>query len=375
MYVLSFLFGLHTALPAYINSSFLSIFSSEQAVGLIYTIASIVTIAFLFCISALLKKFGDYRTIIALIGVLFISLLGLATLKSPNLIFIFFIVTFTTLSLVGFIMDVLLESFSKDATTGGVRGIFLTSANVAWVISPAIAGLIIAGGDYGKIFLAAAILLLPILFLVQYHFKNFKDPRYEKLPFMGKTKKIGGDKNLFGIFVIAFLLQFFYAWMVIYTPIYLHEYVGFSWVQIGVIFSFMLLPFIITEIPLGKLADSQLGEKELLSIGFIIMAISTGMISFITGKEIFLWGAVLFITRVGASMVEIMSEAYFWKHVTSADVGVISFFRTTRPWAYLVGPLIASVFLWFLPFKYIFIALGILMFWGLRYSLTIEDTR
>ena len=117
----------------------------------------------------------------------------------------------------------------------------------------------------------------------------------------------------------------------------------------------MLLPFIIFEIPVGKIADIHFGEKELLSAGFIITAIFTIIISFISIKSFILWAIILFATRVGASLIEITTESYFFKHVKGDDADIISFFRINSPLAYIAGPIAAIISLQFLPFQYIFL--------------------
>jgi hypothetical protein len=74
-------------------------------------------------------------------------------------------------------------------------------------------------------------------------------------------------------------------------------------------------------------------------------------------------------------MVEIMTETYFFKKIDGASVNMMSMFRTMRPWASTIGPILAMVCLTFMDIKYIFIVLGLAMFYGLRFSLTLEDTK
>jgi len=126
--------------------------------------------------------------------------------------------------------------------------------------------------------------------------------------------------------------------MVVYTPLYLTKYVGFSWAEIGVIFTIMLLPFVIFEIPVGRLADKKYGEKEFLTVGFIIMGIFTMAIGFVTVKNFWLWAAILFATRIGASFVEITCDTYFFKKVDQGKTDVIGFYRLTRPLSYVAAP-------------------------------------
>ena len=250
----------------------------------------------------------------------------------------------------------------------------MTVINGAWVFSPLLAGFILSDGDYWKIYLAGAILILPALFLLRGGFKKFSDPTYKNIAIWSTLKNIWRQRDLFRIFSVSFLLGFFYTWMIIYTPIYLHDHLGFSWQTIGLIFTIMLLPFVLTETPLGKLADKKWGEKEILSLGLVIMALSTATLTFVSSTSVALWAALLFVTRVGASAVEIMSETYFFKKVQSNQADIISLYRATRPAAYVVGPLVASILFIFVDFKMIFLALGLIMLSGLFFSLRLKDT-
>lgn len=375
VYILGFLFALHVTLPVYINSSFLLKFSSEQFVGIIYSAGSILTILSFIIIPTILRKYGGHKTILALIGVELLSTLALSSLASPLLLMSFFVVSLVAIAIIGFIIDLFLENISTDNNTGKIRGAFLTIVNVAWIISPLIASFILTNGDYWKIYLASASLLLPVFLITKRNLKNIRNHEYVKISILKVIKTIWINKDIKNIFMIGFLIQFFFAWMVIYAPLYLRNQMGFSWGQIGILFSVMLVPYILTELPLGKIADNILGEKEIMTIGFIIMAISTGLISFISNNNFFLWMAILFITRIGASMVEIMSETYFFKKIDSSQIQIISVFRTAKPFAYVIGPLIATVLFSFIELKFIFIVLGFLMFYGLRFSLALRDTR
>ena len=163
--------------------------------------------------------------------------------------------------------------------------------------------------------------------------------------------------------------------MIIYTPIYLNQYIGFNWEKIGIIFTIMLLPYILFELPIGYLADWRFGEKEFLTAGFLITSLSTVAIVFIGSTNFILWIIILFLTRVGASFIQISSESYFFKQVDDTNVNIISFFRNASPLAYIIAPLIATIFLTFFAYQYLFLALALIMLFGLRYSLTLHDTK
>ncbi|MEO8637318.1 MAG: MFS transporter [Candidatus Taylorbacteria bacterium] len=375
LYLIGFFFSLHIALPAYINSTFLSGFVTERYVGLLYALSSLLTIVSFSMIPRVLSKFGNYKTATTLAVVGAISLVILATSHNPYIVEGAFIINFVIISLVSFNIDIFLEEFSPVRSTGKVRGTFLTFTNSAWVISALFASFILAAGNYSKIYLASAILALPVIGLLGSQFRKFKDPQYHTSSLLRTSAEVWKNKNVLDVFLMNFLLQFFYAWMVIYTPLYLYENVGFTWSEISLMFAIMLLAFPILDWPLGRLADTRFGEKEMLTIGFIIMAISTTLIIFIPGHNFLLWTCLLLGTRIGAAMVEVMSEIYFFKKVPDTSLNTLSFFRTMRPIAYLGSPILATIVLAFFDIKFLFIFLGILMLYGLRFSLTMKDTR
>jgi MFS family permease len=171
------------------------------------------------------------------------------------------------------------------------------------------------------------------------------------------------------------MLQFFFGWMIIYTPLYLHENLGFDWSSIGIIFTIMLLPYVLFEVPLGKLADTILGEKEILILGFIITAISTMAMAFMHTTELIPWIIILFITRVGASSIEVMNETYFFKKVRAEDTTAIEIFRIMRPAGYILAPLVASAFIPFIEARYLFLIIGLTMFIGVYAGARIVDTK
>ena len=375
IYLVSFFYTLHAAIPVYVNSTFLATLISEKYIGLIYGVASFLTILAVIATPKLLRFMGDYFATLLFIMLEIASLIGIAASHSSSLTVALFIVSSILISLIAFDFDLIVEGFSKNASTGGIRGLYLTSANIAWVIAPALASILLVGGDYWRIYLLSAALFIPGLLLFSGKLEQFKDPLYRTVHFKKTLLSVWQNKDLRGIFGISFLLQFFFMLMVIYTPVYLHEYIGFGWNELGPIFSIMLIPFLLLEAPLGQIADKLLGEKELLVAGFSIMALATGSIYFLTGHSFVLWAGVLFLTRIGAACVEVMTETYFFKKIDGSDAAVVGLNRTVRPFAGVLGPLVATGFLAFISLPALFIALGALMLLGIPLALALKDTR
>lgn len=375
LYLLVFLGSLHYALPVYINSTFITEKTSESFVGIIYTIASLLAIIAIILTPLLLKRAGNYRVFLSFAFLQIISLLGLVFFKEAYIIIPIFILNQILISLMIINTDIFLESYDDNRNTGKIRGIALTVSNFAFLISPLVIGFLLTDGDFWKIYLLAAIVTGMMFLLTQFYFKGFKDPIYQKASFMATLWKILKNKDLRSIFVSNFILRLFYAGMVIYTPIFLYEYIGFDWSTIGIIFFIMILPFVILELPLGRIADKLIGEKELLTVGFVVTAIFTLSLSLTSSINPAWWAFLLFGTRIGASIIEIMSETHFFKLVDGKDANIISFFRNNRPLAYVIAPLIASFSLLFIELRYIFIVFAVIIFIGIFFSLSIKDTR
>jgi len=375
LYSVGFLFAIHSAFIAYIDSTFLSSFVGERYVGLIFTISAILSIILLSKISLVLSKFGNYKTTISLLVIETLLLAGLASVKTAWLAVPMFITHYAILLLLILNFDIFIEHFSEDGNTGSVRGTFLSVVNMSWVIAPFIAGFILTNSDFWKIYLLSATAMIPVFAIIFLKFKNVPDNHYDHPPFLETIKEVFKNKNIAKISSASFILYFFFSWMIIYTPIYLSHHIGFTWDKIGIIFTIMLLPYVLFELPLGKLADWRFGEKEFLSAGFTIAGLSTIAMAFISSHNFLVWAGILFITRIGASFVEISSETYFFKQVDDTDTNIISFFRNTKPLAFIVAPLIATIVLRFFAYQYLFLALGFIMLLGLRYSLTLRDTK
>jgi predicted MFS family arabinose efflux permease len=365
----------HYALVIYINSSFLNNFFSEPQISALYIIGSIVDTIFLLNASRVLEKIGGYRFTIYAACIEFLATVGMAVTKTPFLVGFYFLVHLVTISLLLFNMDVWVESVSDDESkTGEIRATYLTLTNITIVIAPSIIALLVFNNVFGYAYAFSAISLIPLYYLIK-KFKSIPRQKVFHIRLKETLTEYIKNKDLYNIFVCDVLLQLFYAFMVVYTPLYLEKYVGFSWTEIGLMFTIMLLPFVLFELPIGELEDSKYGEKEFLTMGFIIMGISTLFISFITEKVFWIWAVTLFITRIGASLVEVSAESYFFKHVNQEKTDVISFFRIGRPISFIIGPLLATLTLQFIPFQYMFIVIGAIMIIGTHYSMGLKDTK
>lgn len=369
MYILSFFFSLHIALSAYINSTFLTGIISEKYVGLLFTLESAITLLLLLKSSGILAYFGNRKLVLILLILNMLSLVGLITSHNPYIIGASFIGFSVTNTLVYLCLDIFIEHFGNKDSIGKTRSIYLTILNLAWVISPLITSILITQeGGYRAIYIISFIATIIMSIGMFFSVKTFSDKSYKKAPFLETFKDLQSKTHMKAIMMINFILQFFYVWMVIYTPIYLHKHIGLGWDQLGLIFTVMLVPFIIFGLLVGILVDKfKVHKTSLLYIGLIIISLSTFTITFTTTKSIVVWAAILFMTRVGASIIETTSEIYFFTHANEEDSHLLGFFRDMSPVAYIIAPLLGTAIFFIVPFKFLFLILSLIILLGLYY--------
>ncbi|MFA6254272.1 MAG: MFS transporter [Candidatus Paceibacterota bacterium] len=380
-YVGAVFMAAYSSIPAYVNSSFLTKFLSEQGIGWLYAITSFITIILMLVMPRLIRRFGNKNILIWSVGLGIISIIPLA-FPTPKVIhtltaFGFYLVF---MYLIRYALDVYLENISEDKGTGFIRGVYATAYNFAWLVSPLLAAYLVSQGSFNLVFGIAGLALIPLLLITFFKLSEHQEIKTDNSTVRQELKYLWTDKtqtaaNIRDVLVIDFLLNFFYAVMVVYMPIYLHNHIGLSWTEIGLAFTVMLLPFVLFELPLGKIADKWFGEKEIMIGGIIIIAITTSATVWLNLPNWILWAIILFLTRTGAATIEIMKETYLFKKIDGVDTGIISLSRINVPFSYLVGPVFVSLVLMILDFKYIFLLLGLIMLINLKYAWGLKDTK
>lgn len=378
IYGATFFFTVHYAFLLYIGSTYLSQFfpadQAANAISALYIAASVLAILAVTRTPVLLQKFGLYTTTRSLLALTAFVSVGLAYAKSGWVSVPLFIALTVLQIVIRYILDIYVETFSSDQVTGKLRGIFMTVVNTAIAISPFLVGWLISTSSVNTVYLAAAALIVLSLGFTTHNLKEVREGSYRANPLLPALKKIVRRPNIYRVTLTNLALELFYALMVIYTPLYLTSSLGFSWAQVGVIFSVMLVPFIIIELPAGYLADTRFGEKEMLTLGLIIMGVSTIALAYLDARTTLPWATLLFMTRVGAAFVEIMVDTYFFKKISAEDADVIGVFRSARPIATIAAPFLATVVLAAGTYQTLFLALGLIVLYTTRYSLTLEDT-
>lgn len=392
--LLTFFFSAQVSLTIYINSSFLKdriahtdsftlmkLWSDpEHVVGAVYTLASLLTILGLLYSPRILRKIGNYRWTLSLFLLHITLLLGLALFQSGWLIIPMFMIENMLISLIFYNFDIFLEHYSNNEHTGVIRGLYMTIGSIAWLLPPMIAGRIVEQSGYGLVYFLGAFLIIPVIILLIKYLSDFKDMEYDNAPLFPSRATIHKNPDIWYGLGSSFFLQFFYAWMVIYMPLLLHDHLHYDWGSIGLMMTFALSAFVIFPSPAGWLADKLIGEKELMVLGFLIMGVTSLMIPRLAHESapaFALWALLLFAGRSGASLVDSMNEAYFFKQIDEHNAGLLGYYRRMNPLAMIVAAMCASILLEFglLDITSLFYLLGVLMFLAIYFPLRLKDTK
>lgn len=372
--LVTFLLGFQLSLSIYIFSSFFKKYTGSDNIGAFYIIAYVASFYILINLHHLIKKYGKSNMLLLFMVMKILCLLALGVYVKDSIAIILAVWSMVSGALMWATFDTLIESFSKDKLTGRIRGLHLTFMDAGFILGPFISAWIVQHFGFGPVFIFSSFIMTIATSIVFVNFRNINHQVKRDPSILVALGKMIRRRDLMRIYYISLMLELFYCVMAVYAPLYLLS-IGFSWVEIGKIITVMLIPFLILQFPLGIIADKHTGEKELLFVGIIIMAISVGAMSLITEKSLALWMGLFFTTRIGASIVQVMRSTYFYKKVNSQDVELIDFFRTTRSVAFVFGMTFFGIFLTVLPLQMVFLMLGILIFTALAPILRMNDTK
>ncbi len=374
IFIATIFFAFHHYFILYINSSYLETLIPRTWVGILYSLASLLTIFVLLKLSRIIEKLGILRTIIAvtMIDIIVLAIMTLSDLAPLKLLC--FVIYAAIPALILVCLDTVIEDTVKNKVMGRTRGILLTLFGTVAVASPLIVGGMVSDGGFKQVYVFSLFFLILFLIIIISNRHRFNKANLTKIKGMDSVREFFSMHDIRRIGVVNFALHFFFSWMIIYIPLYLNTEMGFSWTDIGIMISISLVPFVILEIPAGEIADESLGEKEMLVGGMILMVIASLLFPTLGKGAFVIWTLVLLLARTGGSVMETMVESYFFKKSKGKDE-LIEVFRMAQPLAYIAGPLVGSIMLFFVPFAYIFPILAVVLLGAMLQALRIVDTK
>ncbi len=378
VYLLSIIFTFQVLVTAYSSSTYMEQFVEKWQVGLLYSVGAGIAIILSLILPRFLRRVGNVVSCLLLIFSINVALIFMGLALNTTLTVMAFIAYLALTPQIYLNIDIFLETLIGDneETTGSKRGLILTLMSLAAFASPLAMGHIIGEeNDLSAVYYVGASVGLLFISLIVARFRHFQDPDYKTVLVRDMFRETAKDTDIKTIMYGQFLLQVFYTWAIVYIPNYLNTVVGFDWLTISQIIAFALFAFVLFEYPIGLIADRYLGEKEMLATGFVILACTVACMSFMADFSITSWMILMFISRIGASLVEVTTESYFFKKVDGDEPSIIGLFRLMRPLANLGGALIGSIAIFFLPYNFIYLVLALIMASGVFFTTFLTDTK
>lgn len=359
--VVSFLMGFAAALFAYILSSYFKEVMGTDNVGVVYFVAYVIVLALLLNLHKIIYIFGKSFILHVSFLIKIIAIVGLLSVP-VSFTGIGFLILYTIAGTLSWsVLSLILESFSVDNESGRIRGAHLSISNVGFILGPLLSAQLLERYDFDGVFFVSLIVYMFVFILSLVYIRKTNHHFKQKIKVSELLRKVAKRKNILRIYYVSFVLEFFYALMLIYVPIYLLER-GFNWDQLGVAFTIMLIPFVFIQYPAGLIADKKTGEKEILLFAFFILGVSTLLFYFSDSSDIMVWTTILLLGRIGAALAEVLRESYFFKRIDGNDVDIVNFFGTSRPVAFMVATAISSLVLIYFSVSIIFVVVAVVCF-------------
>lgn len=376
VFVANFFFSLSFGALLFLNSSLLGQFFGPDTISFLFLVGAIGNTILFLSAPILIERFGKRLLLFLSLILVGLSTVVLALATNALAVVISFVVYASLVHMVFYYFDIFLEELSLDTKTGEIRGAYIALIHFGLIAGLLVLTFLAVDNVFQPIYLAAAGLIIFPLLIAVFSFKS-PSPGWHNLHHRHEWQlfkswwKVKGVRR---VTLARLALEFFYTSMIIYTPLYLHGVLGFEWNVIGIMFIIMLLPFILFQWLVGMLADHFLGEKEFMIIGFLFIGASLLFMPYL-GINAIWWTVALFCSRVGASFIEITTDSYFFKHVDATDTGFLSIFRLTRPASVILGAILGAITLNLFSLEKIFFVIAVVVFFGLKESLLLRDTR
>ena len=134
---------------------------------------------------------------------------------------------------------------------------------------------------------------------------------------------------------------------------------GFSTKIIGYAIFASVIPLVLLEIPVGKLAD-RFGFKKYMALGFFIIGFIM-FFTYFTNASLVL--KLIVAATLGATFIEPLAESYFFKTVRTREKQneLYPVYKTSPEISKFITPLLFSTILIYFDFKGLFLFAAFLM--------------
>lgn len=345
---------------------------NQNNVGYYYSILSIVgAIISVFSTYVFCKYSKVYITKIALFSAIVLLILmnlteniyQLGILDIPRAV----CVLISNMALAIFVKD-----FSKKNNLALNEGRYFRYSNIGCLIGPTLGGLSAKFFGNESIFtLSSIFLIISLAYFNHQHIvikhKHINDDLHEEgiKELFHNIYSYFKNIELIKVFLIALGLNIWWSIRSVYVPLTITN-LGFSQDIIGFIITLGILPLVIFEGIAGKLAQKN-GVRKYLFFGFLLISILC-LLGFFVQSSYFII-AIIILANIGAAFIEPLKDTYFFEATAQNNAEKFyGIYNIAEPIGFFIGPIIASITLYFISNPYIVwgeIGLISLMFAGI----------
>lgn len=344
-----------------IHPLYLALFLERpEYVGIVAAIASLAGLIFSLHTGLLSDKTGRKKLLIASF-LLVSAVLFLFSLNTSLYLLILLQIAFGIAMVPARVTsEALVKDLSPIKRRGEFRSVFGTFANAGIFIGPVIGGFIAYQFDIRTTYIFAALLLLVSLALVfklndnncnsNIRKRASNETRNEEL--LTLLKEFLEQRELKALAFCTVSLFFWYSARWVFGPLFLH-YLGYSPFMIGLWLGISLAPFLIFQIPLGRLGD-RIGKSRLILIGFVISIIFIIPLGFLQAFPALL--ITITLISLGTTFIEPLIEARVTDIVPPERYGAYSgIFESAKNLGFMLGPVSSAIFVYLFGITYSFI--------------------
>lgn len=257
-------------------------------------------------------------------------------------------ITNFALTMIGVLLPLFMSDFSKDVGMERLNARYHLWGNVGGIIAPIFAMSVVSffGGNYRMPLLAAGMIYFSgLLFFKHFgivqqdkklkHINMRKTIRLLRLSSLSFFKKAG----MLRAYVVNFGFYALRSMRLLYVPIVVIEN-GFSNDVLGVVLSVGVLPYVITNLFIGKFIKKY-GPRFWLTCGFSSFAVFSMLATFITGPLLLF---IFVLWQISGALMESSHDLLFFNNMPKKEQSkYYGFFRTSVNFPSVIAPVLGTI--------------------------------
>jgi MFS family permease len=324
-----------------------------ELVGLIAAIVYLVELLLSVPIGALSDKIGRKRLLIASFILVSIVLFAFS-INNCFYALILLQIAFGAFTVqVWTVGEAFIRDISPEGRRGEFRSFFGTFANAGLLIGPIIGGyLTMTFGIRFPYLFASFTLTAPLILLFKMKEKDVTTAPFPLHSLQLALNEFLHHSRLKILALCSVSLYFWYSIKWTFGPLFLHHR-GYGAQVIGIWLGLSVLPFLLFQIPIGKLGD-KIGKTKMIYLGVCISIVFIVPLGFL--KSIVGLFSLIFLVSMGTTLVEPLIDAEVTDIVPEERYGSYSgIFELAKTLGLLLGPIVSAIFVYFGGLIYSFI--------------------